>query len=184
MASLHIGDSAIPFALPGVDGKTHAFSDARGSKATVVIFTCNHCPYARAWEDRFVSIQNDFRDQGVRLIAINANDAEKYPDDNFEAMRERATERNFSFPYLRDDSQEIARAYGAERTPEVFIFNGDDILQYHGTVDDNPEDPDAVKIPYLRAALDSILNRRRIAILQTTPVGCTIKWKPTSVQAG
>ncbi|HUE76007.1 MAG TPA: thioredoxin family protein [Chloroflexota bacterium] len=183
MAKLHIGDSARQFSLPGVDGKTHAYAEARGSRATVVIFTCNHCPYARAWEDRFVAIQNDYRDQGVNLIAINANDAEKYPDDNFEAMRERAQERGFTFPYLRDESQEIARAYGAERTPEVFVFDSDDVLRYHGTVDDNHEDPDAIRIPYLRSALDSILNKRRINILETTPVGCTIKWKPASVQA-
>ena len=184
MANVRIGDRLIPFRLKGVDGKQHASDDERGDKATVVIFTCNHCPYARAWEDRFIQMQRDYSDRGVRLIAINANDATKYPADSLDAMVERARERGFNFPYLQDETQAVARAYGAIRTPEVFVFDADNVLRYHGTVDDNYEDPDAVRSPYLRNAIESILNAKSVAILETTPVGCTIKWKPELASAG
>jgi hypothetical protein len=111
------------------------------------------------------------------LVAISANDAKKYPEDSFPTMKERSEEKGFNFPYLYDESQEIARAYGAEQTPEVFHFNKGNTLRYHGTVDDNYEDPAAVKAHYLRSALEGVLAGKEPPTAETTPVGCTIKWK-------
>jgi len=177
MANVRIGDKAITFKLPGVDDKQHSLDDYRGKEAVAVIFSCNHCPYVRAWEDRMVKIQSDYSGKGVQLIAINSNDAAKYPDDSFPKMKERAREKNFNFPYLHDESQQTARAYGAERTPEVFVFNKDRILQYHGAIDDNYDDPAAVSVRYLRDALDAVLAQKPAPTAETKPVGCTIKWK-------
>ncbi len=177
MAALKIGDKAIPFKLIGVDDQQHALSDYADKAAVAVIFSCNHCPYVRAWEDRMIQIQADYADKGVQLIAINANDATKYPDDSFPKMKERAQEKGFNFPYLYDETQEVARAYGAERTPEVFLFDGEGILRYHGAIDDNYEDPNAVQHHYLRDALDAVLAGQDPPVAETPPVGCTIKWK-------
>ncbi len=177
MSTLAIGTDALAFTLPGVDGKDHSLSQYSDKDAVAVIFTCNHCPYAQAWEDRFIAIQNEYGSKGVQLIAINANEAEKYPADNFDAMKSRAADQGFNFPYLHDATQEIARGYGAERTPEVFLFDKSGTLQYHGTVDDNHEDPDAVQNAYLRDAIEAVLSGNAPATASTDPVGCTIKWK-------
>lgn len=177
MARLRIGDPIIPFALPGVDGKTHRLEDYQDKEILVIIFSCNHCPYVQAWEDRMIQIQADYADKGVQLIAINANDDQKYPEDSFEEMIKRAQAKGFNFPYLRDETQEVARAYGAERTPEVFVFDRQRTLRYHGAIDDNYENPEAVKQPYLRNALDALLAGKEPPVAETPPVGCTIKWK-------
>lgn len=177
MANLKIGDKAIPFNLIGVDDQQHALSDYADKAAVAVIFSCNHCPYVRAWEDRMIQIQADYADKGVQLIAINANDATKYPDDSFPKMKERAQEKGFNFPYLHDETQEIAQAYGAERTPQVFLFDQDGVLRYYGAIDDNYENPNAVKQHYLRDALDAVLAGQDPPVTETPPVGCTIKWK-------
>ena len=177
MSNLKIGDQAIAFDLPGVDGKRHALADYAAKEVVVVVFTCNHCPYAQAWEGRLIQIQADYAAKGVQLIAINANDAVKYPADSFPKMQERAAAQGFNFPYLHDETQAIARAYGATRTPEVFVFDRERKLRYQGTVDDNYEEPTAVKQPYLRRALDATLAGQAAPIAETAPVGCTIKWK-------
>ena len=177
MANLKLGDKAVPFELPGVDDGSHALVDYADKETVAVVFTCNHCPYARAWEDRLIDIQADYASRGVQLVAINANDAKKYPDDSFPRMKERSEEKGFNFPYLYDESQEIARAYGASRTPEIFLFDKGGTLRYHGTVDDNYDDPAAVKTAYLREALEAVLAEREPSTAETTPVGCTIKWK-------
>ena len=130
MANLKPGDQAIPFDLPGTDDTQHALADYADKEAVAVIFSCNHCPYVRAWEDRLVQIQSDYAAKGVQLIAISANDAQKYPDDSFPRMKDRAKEKSFNFPYLYDESQEVAHAYGAERTPEVFLFDKGGMLRY------------------------------------------------------
>ena len=176
--SLKIGDLAPRHTLPDTEGEPHTVGDPDGAAASAVIFTCNHCPYARAWEDRIVRIQADYADRGAQVITINPNDPQKYPDDSFPRMKERAQEKGFNFPYLYDESQEVARAYGAERTPEVFLFGTDGTLLYHGTVDDNYEDPKAVKNHYLRDALDATLaNEEQPPVAETRPIGCTIKWR-------
>ena len=177
LAKLKIGDKALPFNLPGVDGLNHSLEEFSGRPAVVVIFSCNHCPYVRAWEDRMVEIQKDYASGGVQLVAINANDAMKYPEDSFEKMKQRANEKGFNFPYLRDESQQVARAYGAERTPEVFLFDKTGTLRYHGAIDDNYDNPAEVKARYLRDALDAILTGTVAGMEETRPVGCTIKWK-------
>lgn len=175
--TLQIGEKAIPFELPGVDGRTYSLDDYRDKEAVAVIFSCNHCPYVRAWEDRMVQIQADYAPKGVQFLAINANDPVKYPGDSFEAMKERAAEKGFNFPYLHDESQEIARSYGAQRTPEVFLFDKAGTLRYHGAIDDNYEEAEAVENHYLRSALDMILAGQTPTVAQTPPLGCTIKWK-------
>jgi peroxiredoxin len=177
LANLKIGDKALPFNLPGVDGTNHGIGEYSGKEAVAVIFSCNHCPYVRAWEDRMVQIQSDYATRGVQVVAINANDATKYPEDNFQNMKARAREKHFNFHYLRDESQQVAKAYGAERTPEVFLFDKLGILRYHGAIDDNYDDPAAVKVKYLRDALDAVLSGAKPLPPETRPVGCTIKWK-------
>ncbi|MEL6149952.1 MAG: thioredoxin family protein [Chloroflexota bacterium] len=175
--ALAIGEHAIPFDLPGVDGKNHTLADYGDREAIAIIFTCNHCPYVLAWEGRLIAVQRDYADKGVQLIGIGSNDAAKYPADNFENMKQHAADKNFNFPYLRDETQEVATAYGAERTPEIFLFDKTGKLRYHGTIDDNYENPDAVSATYFRDALDAMLADSSIETPQTAPVGCTIKWK-------
>jgi peroxiredoxin len=178
MTKLLTGDALIDFTLPATDGNTYNASEiAQKSKALAVVFTCNHCPYARAWEDRINQIARDYAGQGVSVLAINANDATKYPGDSFEQMVKRATEKQFVFPYLQDESQVVAHAYGAERTPEFFIFNASGKLRYHGSPDDNYEEEQAVIHSYVREALDAILADQEVAIPETRVLGCTIKWK-------
>ena len=177
MSKLKSGDKALAFDLPGVDDGQHTPADYADKEAVAIIFSCNHCPYVRAWEDRMVEIQADYADKGVQLIAISSNDAQKYPADSFAMMKQRAQEKGFNFPYLYDETQEIAHAYGAERTPEVFLFDKSRALRYHGAIDDNYENPDAVQNRYLRQALDAVLAGQTPSVAQTPPVGCTIKWK-------
>jgi peroxiredoxin len=178
MAKLLPGDALIDFTLPATDGNSyHASEIVQKSKALAVVFTCNHCPYAQAWEDRINQIARDYAGKGIRVLAINANDASKYPGDSFEQMTRRAKEKQFVFPYLQDESQAVARAYGAVRTPEFFIFDAASKLCYHGAPDDNYEEERQVRHSYVREALDAILARQPVAIPDTPAVGCTIKWK-------
>lgn len=175
--ALTLGTPAPDFALLGVDGQQHALADFADAAVLVVIFSCNHCPYVQAWEDRMIALQAAYAPRGVQFVAINANDAVKYPADNFDAMCERAARKQFNFPYLHDTTQDVARAYGAQRTPEVFVFDQSRTLAYHGAIDDNYDDPAAVSVPYLRQALDALLAGSRPEPAQTAPVGCTIKWR-------
>jgi peroxiredoxin len=174
--SLALGAEAPPFDLPGVDGSNHALSDYSEFPALAVVWSCNHCPYVQAWEGRMKQIQADYADRGFRLVAINSNDSQAYPEDSFEAMRERARAQGFNFDYLQDEDQSIVGAYGAERTPEVFLFDGDRRLVYHGAIDDSREE-NAVTAHYLRDAIDAVLAGRAPTVADTMPVGCTIKWR-------
>jgi peroxiredoxin len=177
MANVKIGDAAIAFDLPGVDGKTYSLSAlSEGKKATAVVFMCNHCPYVLAWLDRLSAVAKDYADQGVAFAGINANDAAKYAADDFPGMQKLAKEYGLPYPYLHDESQEIARAYGAERTPEIFVFDADLKLRYHGAPDDNHDETQA-SVPYLRNALDAVLAGQEPPLAKTPPVGCTVKWK-------
>lgn len=177
MSNLQPGDAAIDFTLPGIDGESYTLEDYRDKTAVAVIFSCNHCPYVLAWEDRLIAAQADYADRGVQFLLINANDATKKPADSFEGMQAHAAEKGFNFPYLHDESQEVAKAYGAERTPEIFLFDQKGVLRYHGAPDDNYEDPGAVQAHYLRDALDAVLEGEMPPTAQTPPQGCTIKWK-------
>ncbi|MDR5710168.1 MAG: thioredoxin family protein [Armatimonadota bacterium] len=183
MANLRIGDRILPFRLPGTDGREHAVEDYADKAVLVVIFSCNHCPYVRAWEDRMIGLQRAYADRGVQFLLISSNDPEQYPEDSFDRMRERARQKGYPFPYLYDETQEVAWAYGAERTPEVFVFDRERVLRYHGAIDDNYEDPEAVRHPYLRDALEAVLAGQEVPVPETRPVGCTIKWRKKPARA-
>ena len=176
---MKIGEKAIDFRLIGTDDHSHSLTDY-SNEYLAVIFCCNHCPvcpYVIDWEDRMVRIQADYAGKGLQLIALNVNDASELPDDAFQDMKNRARENRFNFPYLRDDDQQVAKTYGAKRTPEVFLFDANRVLRYHGAIDDNYRDPNAVKINYLRNALDALLEAADIQTPDTAPVGCYIRWK-------
>ncbi|MDQ3875635.1 MAG: thioredoxin family protein [Actinomycetota bacterium] len=174
--TLSLGAHPPPFELPGVDGRNHALDDYADAPALAVIWSCNHCPYVQAWEGRMIELQRDYGDRGVRLVAVSSNDADRYPADSFEAMQERARERGFNFDYLFDGDQAVARAYGPERTPEVFLFDRDRRLVYHGAIDDS-YDEERVARHHLRDALDAVLAGRQPPVAETPPVGCTVKWR-------
>ena len=176
---MRLGEEAPAFSLPGVDGKTWTLDAVRGAKATIVVFSCNHCPYVVLNEDRLIAAYADYRAKGVGMAAINANDAVGYPEDSFEAMKARAAEKNFPFPYLRDESQSVARAFGATHTPHLFVFGADLKLAYTGSVDDDSSYKNRKKAEklYLRDALDDLCAGRAPRLPETHAIGCTIKWR-------
>lgn len=171
MARLRIGDVAPSFLLPGVDGVPHGPEDYRGQPVAVV-FSCCHCPYVIAWEDRLDAIARDYAGR-AGIVAVNAND---HIGDSMEDMQRRAAEKGFAFPFVRDDSQEVARAYAASRTPEVFLLDAQRRLVYHGAPDSSYQDPGGA-VPYLRNALDATLAGDAAPLVESPPVGCTIKWR-------
>jgi peroxiredoxin len=173
---LPVGSPAIDFDLKGVDGKNRSLKSFADKKVLVVVFSCNHCPYVQAYEHRMVQLQKDYASKGVALVAINSNDETGYPEDSYSNMIKRAKDRGFNFPYLRDETQEIARKYGAICTPHVFAFDQQRRLQYKGKIDDN-RNPDLVKTKDLRDALDAILGGRSPTVQETRPFGCSVKWK-------
>lgn len=176
--TLNIGDKAPDFKnLPGVDGKKYSLDDFKDRKVLVVVFSCNHCPYVQAYEDRMIAIQNDYANKGITLVAINSNEPIHYPEDNFDEMVKRAKKKGLWFPYLRDEDQTVANAYGATHTPEFFLFDQNRQLRYHGRLDDNWQAPSDVKKHYLRDALDAVLAGKEVPIPETYSIGCTIKWK-------
>ncbi len=177
MSAIDVGATAPTYDLPGIDGSNHAFDELAAGQVAMVVFTCNHCPYAQAWEGRLIAIANDYADRGVGMHAISSNDPVQYPADSFEEMAKRAQAQGYTFPYMFDESQEVARAYGAEKTPEVFVFDAGRRLRYHGAIDDDTDEA-AVTANHLRDALDAILAGGNPAVAETPPVGCTIKWKP------
>lgn len=174
---LKIGSPLPEFNLPAVDGKTYSPSDYGNKKIRIVIFSCNHCPYVQAYEERIMNIQKEYGNKGVQIVAISSNDAVKYPEDSFEQMRLRSEEKKFNFPYLYDEHQSIAKLFGATHTPEVFVFDEKRELAYHGKIDDNWQDESRVKSSYLKNALDEILAGKDISVPETFSIGCTIKWK-------
>lgn len=175
--ALKTGDSASAFSLKGVDGKSHSVADFAKRKILVVIFTCNHCPYAQAYQERVKAVQQEYGEKGVQIVAINSNDSRNYPQDSFENMVKRARDVRFNYPYLRDESQQVARAYGAEVTPDVFVFDQKRRLRYRGRIDDNWEEPDNVTVHDLRNALDELLAGKDISRPVSRAIGCSIKWK-------
>jgi peroxiredoxin len=173
---ISIGNPAPDFELPDTEGAHHRLADVNGAPATVVVFTCNHCPYALAWHDRLLAAARDYAEHGVRFMAINSNDAERYPADSYEAMQKRVQEEEWPFPYLHDASQDVARAWGAKVTPDVFVVDGDLRLRYRGAPDSDYSDP-SQNAAWLRTALDDLLAGREPARAETEPVGCSVKWK-------
>jgi peroxiredoxin len=171
-----IGDRAPALDLPDTEGARHSLADAEGAPATVVFWTCNHCPYALAWHDRLVDAGRDYGERGVRFFAVNSNDADRYPADSYEAMRDRVAREEWPFPYLHDESQQVARAWGAEVTPHVFVLDSEHRLRYEGAPDPDYGDP-AHEAVWLREALDAVLAGEEVRRAETEPVGCTVKWK-------
>ncbi len=174
---LPLGTDIIDFSLPGTDDKIYSPADFADKKALVIIFMCNHCPYVQAILDRLIRFQSDYADKGVQLIGINSNESDNYPDDSFENMKKTAEERGFNFVYLHDESQEAAKAYQAQCTPDIYVFDKNRKLAYHGRLDDNWQDESAVQKQELRASLDAILNGQPVSEIQHPSMGCSIKWR-------
>ena len=174
---LQLNTPLIPFSLPATDGKGYGPLDFKDKEILVIIFMCNHCPYIKATIDRMIAIQKDYADKGVQLVGINANDSENYPEDSFEAMQNWVNEKGINFPYLHDESQEVAKAYKAQCTPDIYVFDQERKLSYHGRIDDNWKDELAVTKQDLREALDTILAHQPVPMDQKPSMGCSIKWK-------
>lgn len=175
-----IGDKAADFRLKNVDDTFVSMKDFPDARGFVVIFTCNHCPFAKAYEDRIIAIHNEYSQKGMPVIAINPNDPVVVSADSFEEMKKRAKEKNFPFPYLVDETQEVYKQYGATRTPHVFVLkkkHDDLIVSYIGTIDDNYQDASKVQTRYLADALDALLEGKSPDPAVTKAIGCTIKTK-------
>lgn len=175
-----IGDEASDFKLKNTDGKMVSLSDYDSAKGFIVIFTCNHCPYAKKYEDRIIALDKMYKTKGYPVIAINPNDPEVQPQDSFEEMKIRAKEKGFTFPYLLDEGQKIYPKYGATKTPHVFILqkeNGKNIVKYIGAIDNNYEDANDVTEFYVQDAVNSLLKNEAIKTEKTVAIGCTIKVK-------
>lgn len=176
---LAIGDAWVSedVKMKGVDGKMHTISGEAGRKGTLVIFTCNHCPYAQAWEERVAEIGNDVAKKGLGVIAINPNDPKAYPEDGFSEMKKRSEKLGLSFPYVVDDTSDVARAFGASKTPEAYLFDAEHELVYHGAIDDSADAPDKVEDHYLIDATDALLEGDELERTETKAVGCSIKFR-------
>jgi peroxiredoxin len=172
-----IGTPCPPFALPGVDGKTYARDDFGRADALVVMFICNHCPYVKAVEDRLIRLRQEYGPRGVQLVGVCANDAEGYPEDAFDKLGARWRERGYGFPYLHDEAQTVARAFGAVCTPDIFVYDADRRLAYRGRIDDSWKDESKVTRRELAAALDALLAGKRPSPEQRPSMGCSIKWR-------
>ncbi len=174
---LKLSSPAPDFNLIGVDDKNYSLNSFADKEALIIIFSCNHCPYVKAYEGRMKQLQEDYANKGVTVVAINPNDAVNYPEDSFEEMKKRAESESFNFVYLRDEDQSTAKAYDATHTPEIFLFDKERKLAFHGKIDDNWQEPDKVANNYLRDALDELLEGKEISVPETFTIGCTIKWK-------
>ena len=172
-----IGSSAPDFNLSSTNGQNYSLDSFQDAKALVIIFTCNHCPYAKAAWPLLIKLANEFKDKGIAFVAINPNDEIQYPEDSFEVMKQRIQDWQINFPYLRDETQEVARAYGAVCTPDVFVFNQDRKLYYHGRINDNWQEPQKVTKEELRETLESLLADNHPPAIQYPSIGCSIKWK-------
>lgn len=168
-----LGSPIIPFSLPATDGNVYSPSSFAGKKVLVILFTCNHCPYAQALEGRLLEFQKKYLPENVQVVAINSNDAENYPDDNFEEMKK----KEYPFPYLYDETQEVARAYQAQCTPDIYVYDSEQRLAYHGRFDDNWQNEAGVTSHDLEDAVVALLRKEKPADMQYPSMGCSIKWK-------
>ena len=177
-AGYEIGSIATDFSLKNVDNKNVSLKDYKDAKGFIVIFTCNHCPYAIAYEDRIVDLDKKYKKLGYPVIAINPNNPEKQKDDSFDKMQVRAKEKGFTFPYLFDEGQKIYPQYGATKTPHVYILQKTDkgnVVKYIGAIDDNHSDETAVEQKYVENAVDALLKKQEVKIKTTKAIGCSIK---------
>lgn len=174
-----IGEEAPAFTLKNIDGNMVSLNDYSDTKGVIVVFTCNHCPFAKAYEQRIIDLHKKYEGT-YPVVAINANDPQNYPEDSFKGMQKRAKQKGYPFPYLHDETQEVAKAYGASKTPEIFLLEkiGDKyILKYKGTIDDNYEDGEKAKEKYVENAIASLEKGQAPSPAETRAVGCSIKWK-------
>jgi peroxiredoxin len=172
--------AAIPMAdakLKNVDGRELTIAGVKGPKGTLVVFSCNHCPFVIGWEPRIAELGNTYSKRGVGVIAINSNDPTAYPADDFESMQKRAKERGFEFAYAVDATSDIARAFGASHTPEAFLFDRKGKLVYHGAIYDNAREPEKVTARWLRDALEYTVGGRAVAVRESKALGCSIKYR-------
>jgi peroxiredoxin len=174
--TLEIGNFAPQFELNGVDGRVYSLTSFADSQILVVVFTCNHCPYVLGSDDRTIAIAKNYAKKGVQFVAINSNSENTHESDSFEGMLKRQQEIHFPYPYLRDETQEAALAYGALRTPHFYVFDAARKLRYTGRADDNPRSSGQVTTHELTDALDDLLAGREVAVPLTNPIGCNIKW--------
>lgn len=175
--TINLGTKAEDFDLPATDDKIYSLNSFKDSKGLVIAFTCNHCPYAQAAWPLLTKLADEFIDKGVSFVGINPNDENLYPEDSFEVMKEKIDEWGINFPYLRDESQEVARKYGAVCTPEIFVYDQDRKLYYHGRVNDNWKEPEKVTKEDLKDALNSLFQGKSAPTDQNPSMGCSIKWK-------
>ncbi len=174
--TLQIGEQAPEFNLPGIDGKNYSLADFSDAPVLIIVFSCNHCPFVTGSEERMKALYADYQDRGVAMIAINSNETDGHPTDSFDHMVSHAKEEGLTWPYVRDESQDVARAYGALRTPHFYVFDADRKLQYTGRMDDNPRDASKATTHELRDALDAVLAGEKPAVPLTNPIGCNVKW--------
>lgn len=175
-----VGDKVRNISLKNIDGSMYSLSDQKKEKGFVIIFTCNHCPFSVAYEDRIIALQEKYGSLGYPVVAINPNDPDIVPEDSFEQMKIRASEKKFNFPYLYDQSQQVAAYYGATRTPHVFILNKENnefVVRYIGAIDNNVESAAEATDLYVENALQELLAGKQVSNSQTKAIGCTIKWK-------
>ncbi len=181
IAGYSVGDYAEDFKLENIDGKSVSLADYSNAKGFIVIFTCNTCPYAKAYESRIIELDKNYAEKGFPVIAINPNDITKQPGDSMDEMKKRAKNKGYSFPYLRDDSQEVARAFGATKTPHVYLLNKESANKYKvefiGAIDDSPNDASDVSETYVEDAINALLSGNKPAVTEKRAIGCTIKWK-------
>ncbi len=177
---LEIGAKAVTAdkQMEGVDGKRYSIAQTRGEKGTLVLFSCNHCPVVVGYETRIAKLLNEYKDKGIGVLVVNSNDTVQFEEDDLAAMKERAKKRGFEFPYVIDDTSDVARAFGATKTPEAFLFDKDLKLAYYGAIDDSPRDPDAVERHYLKDAMDAMIAGSEVETSETRAVGCSIKLRP------
>ncbi|MHA3788944.1 thioredoxin family protein [Flavobacterium hauense] len=173
-----VGDIATDFSLKNVDNKKVSLKDIKDAKGYIVVFTCNHCPYAVAYEDRIIALDKKYKKLGYPVVAINPNNPEKQKDDSFAKMQERAKDKKFSFPYLLDEGQKIYPQYGATKTPHVYVLQKTakgNVVKYIGAIDDNYEDAAAVKTKYVENAVDALVKGKEVSVKETKAIGCSIK---------
>ncbi len=174
--TLQIGDNAKEFKLPATDGKTYELIDFASSKFLVVFFTCNHCPFVIGSDEVTRKTVNKYAPKGVKFVGINSNSKNTYPDDDFDHMVARMDEHKFPWVYLYDESQEVALAYGALRTPHFYVFDQDRKLVYTGRAVDNPREAEKSSVYDLEIALDELLAGKAVSTPLTNPIGCNVKW--------
>lgn len=183
---LKVGDKAPDFKLKNVDGKYVSLSDFSDAKGFVVVFTCNNCPYAKAYQDRLIALDKKYKAKGYPVVAVNPNDPSVEPADSYENMVKRAKEKGYTFPYLYDESHQVYKKYGATNTPHIYVLqkgsSGDLVVKYIGTIDDNYQDASAVRKPYIENAIEALLQNKEPDPSFTKAIGCSIKAKPASAQ--